>query len=64
MSTIGVDKNEGQCPLTFYLYPRQLLYLVCGLGHLFGGGLNLKLLSLHFKLFKDCALWSNASLKR
>jgi hypothetical protein len=54
MSTIGVDENEGQCPSILYLYPRHLFYLACGSIHLYGGGLSLKLLSLHSKLSKDC----------
>jgi hypothetical protein len=45
MSTISVDENEGQCPSTFYLYPRHLFYFAYGSSH-HGGGLSLKLLSL------------------
>jgi hypothetical protein len=63
MSTTDVDKNDGQCSLTLYLYPKHLFYLTCGSSHLYGGGLSLKLLSLHSKLFKGCALRPKASLK-
>jgi hypothetical protein len=42
--------------LPLYLYFEQLYYLTCGSSHLYGGGLSLKLLYLHFKLFKGCAL--------
>jgi hypothetical protein len=55
-STTGVDDSEGQCLLTLYLYPRHLFYLTCSSSHLQGGSLSLKLLSLHYKLSKDCAL--------
>jgi hypothetical protein len=64
MSTTSVDKNEGQYPSTLYSYPEQLFYLAYSSSHLYGCSLSLKLLSLHFKPFKDCALWSKASLKR
>jgi hypothetical protein len=58
MSTTGVDESERQCPSTLYSYPRHLFYLACGSSHLYGGGLSLKLLNLHSKLFKGCALSS------
>ena len=63
MSTSGVDKSEGQCPSTLYLYNVQLFYLICNSSHLYGGGLSLKLLNLYSKLFKDYILWPKTSLK-
>jgi hypothetical protein len=33
MSTTGADENEGQSPLTLYLYPRHLFYLAYGSCH-------------------------------
>jgi hypothetical protein len=50
MSITGVDESERQYPLTLYLYPRDLFYLVCDSSHLYGGGLSLKLLNLYSKL--------------
>jgi hypothetical protein len=50
MSTTGIDESKGQCPLTLYLYPRDLFYPACDSSHLYGGGLSLKLLNLHSKL--------------
>jgi hypothetical protein len=64
MSITDVDKNEEQCPSTLYLYHGQLFLLACGSSHLYGGGLSLKIMSLHSKLSKDCVLWPKASLKR
>jgi hypothetical protein len=64
MSTIGVDESEKQYPSILYLYLRYLFYLACGLSHLQGSGLSLKLLSLYSKLFKGYALRPKASLKR
>jgi hypothetical protein len=58
MSTTDIDENEGQCPLTLYLYLGQLFYVACGSSHLYSGGLSLKLFNLHSKLSKDYALWS------
>jgi hypothetical protein len=46
MSTTDVDESEGQCPSTFYLYPRHLFYLAYNSSYLYGGGLSLKLFSL------------------
>jgi hypothetical protein len=63
MNTTSIDESEGQCPLTIYLYPESLHNLVCGSNHLYGGGLHLKLLSLHSKLPNGCALWPNTSLQ-
>jgi hypothetical protein len=64
MSAIDIDESEGQSPLTLYLYSRHLFYLACGSSHLYGSSLSLKLLSLHSKLSKGCALRPKASLKR
>jgi hypothetical protein len=64
MSTTGIDESEGQCPLILNLYLGQLFYLACSSSHLYGSGLSFKLFSLHSKLFKNCALWPKASLKR
>jgi hypothetical protein len=62
MSKIDVDESEGQCPSILYLYRGQLFYFACNSSHLYG--LSLKLLSLYSKLFKNCALWPKAFLKR
>jgi hypothetical protein len=63
MSITGVDESGEQYPSTLYLYSRHLFYLTCNLSHLYGSGLSFKLLSLHSKLFKGCALRLKASLK-
>ena len=63
MSIIDVDERERQCPLTLYLYLKQLCYLACDSSHLYGGGLRFKLLNLHSKLPKNYALWTKTSLK-
>jgi hypothetical protein len=63
MNVTSVDESEEKYPPTLYLYLEQLFYLACSSNHFYGDGLSLKLLNLHSKLFKDCALWPNASLK-
>jgi hypothetical protein len=64
MNTTGVDEYEGQRLLILYLYFKQLYDLAYDSSHPYGGGLSLKLLSLHSKLPKAYALWSKTSLKR
>jgi hypothetical protein len=64
MNTTSVGESDGKSTSTLYLYLEHLYYLACGSSHLYGGGLSLRLFSLHFKLSKGSALKPKTSLKR
>ena len=64
MNATSIDESEDQYPPTLYLYLEQLFYLACSSNQFYGDGLSFKLLNLHSKLFKDCALWLKAFLKQ
>jgi hypothetical protein len=54
ISASDADESEEQYPSALNSYPRHLFHFACSLSHLYGRGLNLKLLSLHSKLSKSC----------